>query len=72
LRDRLNRLERKIKGYGKLVIVFSFTNIPTDFGYLQIGVSPKTGFIENNFSLIYNKITFDFFKGGLQCLIMMF
>lgn len=42
LRDRLNRLRRKTKGYSKninslryaLAIVFSFTNIPADFGYL--------------------------------------
>ena len=41
LRDLLNRLKRKTKGYSKsinalryaLAIVFSFTNIPTDFGY---------------------------------------
>jgi len=41
LKDRLNRLKRKTKGYSKninvliyaLAIVFSFTNIPTDFGY---------------------------------------
>jgi len=42
LRDRLKRLQRKTKGYSKnknalryaLAIVFSFTNISTDFGYL--------------------------------------
>ena len=42
LRDRLKRLQRKTKGYSKninalkyaLAIVFGFTNIPTDFGYL--------------------------------------
>jgi len=42
LRDRLKRLQRKTKGYSKNInalryafaIVFSLTNIPTDFGYL--------------------------------------
>jgi len=41
LRDRLNRLKRKTKGYTKninslryaLAIVFALSNIPTDFGY---------------------------------------
>ncbi|WP_457641722.1 IS1 family transposase [Persephonella sp.] len=42
LRDRLNRLKKKTKGYSKsinalryaLAVVFSLTNILTDFGYL--------------------------------------
>ena len=42
LHSKLRRLQRKTKGYSKninalryaLAIVFSFTNIPTDFGYL--------------------------------------